>query len=570
MPIYSIVSCAFLLSHAGFDTESPRFASPVPLTADGVIIDVTTGHAAPCIHDFDRDGVRDLLVGEFGDKPFEGETTGTVSPGHPWIAGKLRFYRNHGTNKEPVYTAFSYVQAGTRDAQVPITCCVSFVPQFIDFNADGIEDMISGSYPGDIYFFAGNESGGFDEPVMQLDVNGDTVHARYEYGGELHDVHSITAELHDMDADGDLDLVIGSRLNGCYQIENVGTPEKPAWSDHTDRLKTAEGRDIGNWAYGSNVHFADWDGDGTSDIILGSEDGGVFWHRNLGTEDEPKFGVKQTLIKEQPMDTRFLKLATPMRSDSRTKVHVVDQDGDGLNDLLVGDFGMRWTRTRRLTTDEIAEKNRLGRQLDALHEEITAGAEGLKTNADRAAHYEAFNDQLDPLYERIESFETHEGEATGYVWLYRQLPADQGLTAAALPQENNSEPTVTMMTHGTRIDATKPFPVTLAVHVPEGWTVCGNPSAMKAAGSESLPTKIEWLLPKGCSVKSVTWQDPDEHALYDATFSIEAIIDTGNLTASGESAIAAEVSYQRCEKKTGVCIRERERIELPVTLESAG
>jgi hypothetical protein len=570
MPILAILICAPLLFHAEEDFVTPRFAPPVPLTAAGEVIDVTTGHAAPNIHDFDGDGIQDLLVGEFGIHPFKGETTGKSSAGHPWVAGKLRFYRNHGTNTRPVYESFSYVKAGDRDAQVPITCCVSFVPQFIDFNADGLEDMISGSYPGDIYFFPGNDRGGFDEPIMQRDVNGDVVHARNEHGGELHDVHSITAELHDMDADGDLDLVIGSRLNGCFQIENVGTPREPAWSAHTDRLKTTEGRKIGGWDYGSNVHFTDWDDDGISDIVVGSEGGGIFWHQNLGTEHAPEFGVMHTLVAEQPMDERFLRLATPMRPSSRVKVHVIDQDGDGLNDLLVGDFGSRWTRVRRLTAEELAKKNRLERQLDALQEEMEADSEGLKTNAERSAHYDSFSDRIDPLYEQIESFETHEYESTGYVWFYRQLPADQGTEAANDSLKNESQSTVTVMTHGSGLKAGKPFPVTLAVHVPEGWTVCGNQSAMKAAGSESLPTKIEWSLPKGCSVENVTWQDPDEHALYEDTFAIEATIDTGKLDDSGDSTIGVEVTYQRCDKKSGVCILERERVEIPVTLAPAG
>lgn len=564
------MTLACLLLQSTKETAPPQFAPPVPLTADGVIIDVTTGHAAPCIHDFDQDGVRDLLVGEFGAGAFMGETTGKSSPGHPWVAGKLRFYRNRGTDTTPIYTNFSYVKAGKHDAQVPITCCVSFVPQFIDFNADGIEDMISGSYPGDIYFFAGNESGGFDEPVMQRDVNGDVVHARYEHDGELHDVHSITAELHDMDADGDLDLVVGSRLNGCYQIENVGTPEAPVWSAHTDHMKTIAGRKIGGWDYGSNVHFADWDGDGISDIVVGSEDGGIFWHQNLGTEHAPEFGSMHTLIEEQPMDERFLRLSTPMRPSSRVKVHVIDQDGDGLNDLLVGDFGSRWTRVRRLTAEELAKKNRLERQLDELQDEINAGMEALKTNAERSAHYESFNDRIDPIYDQLESFETHEDESTGYVWFYRQLPVDQRVEAADTARKNDSRPTVTMMTHGSTLEAAKPFPITLAVHVPEGWTVCGDRSALKAAGSESLPTTIDWSLPTGCSLADVVWPDTDEHALYEDTFAIEATIDTKSLVGSGESTIGVEVTYQRCDKKSGICILEQERIELPVTLAPAG
>ena len=92
--------------------EEARFAPPVPLKANGEVINVTTGHAAPCIHDFDGDGVQDLLVGEFGNKPFKGETTRKAGAGHPWTAGKLRMYRNHGTDIDPVYRDFAYVKAG--------------------------------------------------------------------------------------------------------------------------------------------------------------------------------------------------------------------------------------------------------------------------------------------------------------------------------------------------------------------------------------------------------------------------------------------------------------------------
>jgi hypothetical protein len=42
----------------------------VRIVAGGAAIDVTTGHAAPYVRDFDGDGTKDLLVGEFGDGEF--------------------------------------------------------------------------------------------------------------------------------------------------------------------------------------------------------------------------------------------------------------------------------------------------------------------------------------------------------------------------------------------------------------------------------------------------------------------------------------------------------------------
>lgn len=75
-------------------------AAPVRLAAGGQPIDVDIGHAAPWVADFDGDGVRDLLVGQFG-------------------SGKLRIYRNRGSAKAPEFSTFAWFQAGGADARVP-------------------------------------------------------------------------------------------------------------------------------------------------------------------------------------------------------------------------------------------------------------------------------------------------------------------------------------------------------------------------------------------------------------------------------------------------------------------
>ena len=58
------------------------FLDPVRLQADGKPIDTEIGHAAPFVADFDGDGVRDLLVGQFG-------------------GGILWIFRNDGTDTKP-------------------------------------------------------------------------------------------------------------------------------------------------------------------------------------------------------------------------------------------------------------------------------------------------------------------------------------------------------------------------------------------------------------------------------------------------------------------------------------
>ncbi|MFP6601893.1 MAG: hypothetical protein VB862_05155 [Pirellulaceae bacterium] len=95
-----------------------HFAPGVRLLTGDKPIDVTTGHASPYIYDFDGDGSRDLLVGEFGSGLYRGETT---SDNSPLANARLRIYLNKGTNAAPRYDGFKYLQAGGENASVPST-----------------------------------------------------------------------------------------------------------------------------------------------------------------------------------------------------------------------------------------------------------------------------------------------------------------------------------------------------------------------------------------------------------------------------------------------------------------
>jgi hypothetical protein len=75
-------------------------AAPIRLEAAGKPIDTEIGHAAPFVCDWDGDGVKDLLVGQFG-------------------GGILTIYRNEGTNAVPKLAAGVRFQAGGKDGTVP-------------------------------------------------------------------------------------------------------------------------------------------------------------------------------------------------------------------------------------------------------------------------------------------------------------------------------------------------------------------------------------------------------------------------------------------------------------------
>ena len=94
-----IIRIASALAALAVGAGAQSLSEPSRLEAGGKWIDVEIGHAAPLVYDFDGDGVRDLLVGQFGQ-------------------GRCRVYRNTGTNAGPKFDQFEWFQAGDETATV--------------------------------------------------------------------------------------------------------------------------------------------------------------------------------------------------------------------------------------------------------------------------------------------------------------------------------------------------------------------------------------------------------------------------------------------------------------------
>jgi hypothetical protein len=80
--------------------EAAEFQPGVKLEADGKPIDVEIGHLVPCVVDWNGDGKKDLIVGQFA-------------------GGKIRLYLKQGTDNAPVFKDFSYLQAGGKEISLP-------------------------------------------------------------------------------------------------------------------------------------------------------------------------------------------------------------------------------------------------------------------------------------------------------------------------------------------------------------------------------------------------------------------------------------------------------------------
>jgi hypothetical protein len=138
-----------------------------------------------------------------------------------------------------------------------------------------------------------------------------------------------TPALVDIDADGDLDLFIGEASGAVNFYRNTGSPASPNFEFVSDRFNDI---DIGRRSFPA---FADIDRDGDHDLIIGSETNGLVLYRNTGTPQEAVFVADSTFTVDVPL------MAAPA---------FVDIDGDGELDLFSGGIGGGVTFYRGRTT----------------------------------------------------------------------------------------------------------------------------------------------------------------------------------------------------------------------------
>jgi len=196
-------------------------------------------NSAPVFADLDADGDFDLLVGN--------------------QEGSIDYWENKGNSEiaDFVYNPTQFIGVtGGRNS----------VPAVLDLNGDGRNDLLTGNFIGQLRKFVRIEQGnGFyfrleRRKYLNLDIG-------------IGSVPKIT----DLNNDQQPDLIIGSDSGNIISFQP--DPEKPgilSWKPSPEYFKQL------NLPIGGNPEFVDLDTDGDLDLIVGSEEGTLYYFRNTG------------------------------------------------------------------------------------------------------------------------------------------------------------------------------------------------------------------------------------------------------------------------------------------------
>lgn len=185
--------------------------------------------------------------------------------------------------------------------------------------AEALGGLLLGSAWGDLVFYAQGSGGIYQPPQLWLGANP----AQWQWPPVA---RQVSPEIADWDGDGSFDLLVGwgdlllwyPRLAGQL---GAGRPLRTAEGKLLTKLLCAQLAEAGHLA----PCVGDLDADGQPDLLLGAEDGSVWWARNL---------AEQGFALASPQ--RVMGPTGPVEAGARARVSLGDLTEDGRADLLVG------------------------------------------------------------------------------------------------------------------------------------------------------------------------------------------------------------------------------------------
>lgn len=209
----------------------------------------------------------------------------------------------------------------------------------------------------------------------------------------------------DWNGDGHLDLVAGNFAGTFCWFKGEG---KGKFQPKPEQIKVGK-KPLQVKGYHSDPFVIDWDRDGDLDLVSGSAEGGVYWAENTAAAGKlPKLKSFQVLIKpgNETDDTLPVDEDELTGPSSSTRISIVDLNGDGKLDVLVGDTVTLGKPADGVSTEEFKKKYQAWRKV------AVKAAKAMRYDSDSVAKQTEFN----KIYNRRTQF--MQDESTGFVWLY--------------------------------------------------------------------------------------------------------------------------------------------------------
>ncbi len=281
-----------------YENDSPNDEVHLNLVQTNVLLDemIEVGSGAhPVFFDYNKDSLMDLIVANYGYY---------ITGGN--FNSQLALYKNIGTLTEPKFEWITddYGGLGLLNFENNI------IPTFGDIDNDGDQDMLLGDSDGKLHLMTNIEINGeanfFMNSVNYFDI----------------DVGSFASPfLVDLDRDGDLDLIIGSRQGQIFHYENQGDASEGDFVLINDTLGNINLTDpIYNTAYTTPTIIDSEDG---YELFVGTEKGHLYHYKDLDDNLEGSF---QLVTDSMQLYSKSIKTAPAL----------YDLNNDGWNDMLIG------------------------------------------------------------------------------------------------------------------------------------------------------------------------------------------------------------------------------------------
>ncbi len=208
----------------------------------------------PVLFDYNADGKKDLLIGTFG------YYSGTS------LSAQLTLYKNIGTLAQPSYSLITR-NLGNVSAQA----LTNVMPTVGDIDGDGDTDILIGTAYGQIHWLV-NTAGAGNPCNFSSFLN--TPFTFTTNSG------SAAPQLFDINTDGKLDLLIGTKNGKIAYYQNVGTTTSPSFTLITNNFGninvTTNTSQFGTDAYATPFFYTDA---GITKVLVGSVSGQIFQYQ---------------------------------------------------------------------------------------------------------------------------------------------------------------------------------------------------------------------------------------------------------------------------------------------------